>query len=210
MRNRISIHEQETANNQGDSFLNAIRVSQLKPGVKDALFKIFADEGREHFFNYVDWLGFAKDPNLVVLSSMHHYYYDEEEMKRARTVVNMKELNQIKRTASFIHSIFHIMQPKGYFIGCFVDNKKKNGFTLKDKTLDYHSEKNSQAVENGIISRYPFLNRIFGYMDSKTNKYLSRRDVTSLLSDRGFKVLDMTELNGLTYFCAQKLLPVVN
>ena len=47
-------------------------------------------------------------------------------------------------------------------------------------------------------------------MDSKTNKYLSRRDVTSLLSDRGFKVLDMTELNGLTYFCAQKLLPVVN
>jgi len=210
MRNRIIIQEYKIAGNQSNSSLNAIRASQLKPGIKDALLKIFADESRESFFNYIDWLGFAKDPNLVILSSMHHYYYDEEEMKKARTLVNMKELNKIKHSTSFIHSIFHIMQPKSYFIGCFVDNKKHTEFAFKEKSIDNHSERDSQALENGIISRYPFLNMIFRYMDSKTNKYLSGKEVTSLLSDHGFKVLDMTELDGITYFCAQKLPSVVN
>jgi hypothetical protein len=44
-------------------------------------------------------------------------------------------------------------------------------------------------------------------IDSRTDKYLSGKNVTSSLEDLGFKVLDMTELNGLTYFCAQKVLP---
>jgi hypothetical protein len=46
---------------------------------------------------------------------------------------------------------------------------------------------------------------LYSLMDSKTNKYMSGRIVTLLLEDHGFKVLDMTELNGLTYFCAQKV-----
>lgn len=210
MRNRIIIQEYKVADNQSNNSLNAIRVSQLKPGIKDLLFKVFAEEGRENFFNYIDWLGFARDPNLVVLSSMHHYYYDEEEMKRAKTLVSMRELNKIKHTNSYIHSIFNIMQPKSYFIGCFVDNKKLTGFVFKDKSSENQSERDSQALENGIISRYPLLNMIFRYLDSKTNKYLSGKEVTSLLSDHGFKVLDMTELDGITYFCAQKLPSVVN
>jgi hypothetical protein len=41
-------------------------------------------------------------------------------------------------------------------------------------------------------------------MDSKTDRYLTRRNVLILLEKQGFIVLDMTELNGLTYFHAQK------
>ena len=205
MRNRITIYEQEIANNPGNSSVNALRVSPFEPVVKDTPYTIFAEEGREHFFNYVEWLGLDKDPNLVVLSSLHHYYYDAEEMKSVTTVVNLKELNYIKQTTSFLHSIFHIMPSRSYFVGCFVDNKKQNGFALRNTSSDYHSRRNSQAVENGILSSIPFLNMIFSFMDAKTNKYLSSRDVTLLLSDHGFKVLDITELNGITYFCAQKL-----
>ena len=124
MRNRITIYEQERANNPGNSSLNALRVSKSEPVVVDTPYAIFAEEGREHFFNYVEWLGLDKDPNLVVLSSRHHYYYDEEEMKSVTTVVNLKELNFIKETTNFIHSIFHIMPSKSYFVGCFIDNKK--------------------------------------------------------------------------------------
>jgi hypothetical protein len=44
-------------------------------------------------------------------------------------------------------------------------------------------------------------------LDSRTDKYLKGVNITLLLEDLGFKVLDMTELNGLTYFCAQKCSP---
>jgi len=45
---------------------------------------------------------------------------------------------------------------------------------------------------------------LYSMIDSKTNKYMSERSVSLLLEDNGFKVFDMTELNGLTYFLAQK------
>lgn len=210
MRNRISIHEHNVADNQSDSFLNVIHDAPFRVSRKDASYRIFADEGREHFFNYVDWLGLAKDQKMVVLSSRHHYYYDAEEMKSVRTVVNLKDLNNIRQAKKFIHSIFHIMNPKSYFVGCFVDNKKQSGNGLKDKPSDYHPEKESVAVQNNVSSRSSFLNMLLSFMDSKTNNSLSRRDVTLLLGDCGFKVLDMTELDGITYFCAQKLLPAAN
>jgi len=44
-------------------------------------------------------------------------------------------------------------------------------------------------------------------MDSRTNMYMTARTVTLLLEDAGLKVLDMNELNGLTYFCSQNIKP---
>jgi hypothetical protein len=42
-------------------------------------------------------------------------------------------------------------------------------------------------------------------MDLKTNTYMSEASVTSLLKDYGFKVVDMTETNGLTFFHSRKV-----
>jgi hypothetical protein len=51
-------------------------------------------------------------------------------------------------------------------------------------------------------------------LDSRTNTYLSKRSVTFLLEDFGFKVMDMTLIDGFTYFHARKVrieyMPVVN
>ena len=51
---------------------------------------ILINEGGESFYKYVDWLGLANDPDLVVLSSLHHYYYDADEMNKVKTVINLK------------------------------------------------------------------------------------------------------------------------
>jgi hypothetical protein len=149
--------------------------------------------------------GLTKDPNLLVLSSLHHYYYDAEEMINVKTVVNLKELNQIKQIKDFLYSFFHILPPDCIFIGCFIDNKKQGSFILSDNTYDYHCKRNSEAIENGIASHSPFLNRIYSMIDLKTNKYMSERSVSILLEDHGFRVLDMTEINDVTYFSAQKV-----
>lgn len=160
-------------------------------------------EGNSNFSHYIEWLGLSRDPKLVVLSSIHHYYYDAEEMKNIKTVVNLKELNYIKDINTFLHSMFLILPPKCYLLGCFVDNKKQSIFSFRGRKYSFENDKQSEEVQNGIASRVPILNTIFTFLDLKTNKSLSRNNVTLLLGNNGFKIIDMTELNELTYFCSQ-------
>jgi hypothetical protein len=160
-------------------------------------------EGNTGFNHYIEWLGLSHDPKLVVLSSIHHYYYDAEEMKNIKTVVNLKELNYIKDISSFLHSMFLILPPRCYLLGCFVDSRKQNIFSFRERKPDGDNDRQSEEFKNGIISSVPILNTIFTFLDAKTNKYLSRKNVTLLLENNGFKVIDMTELNGFTYFCSQ-------
>ena len=204
MRNKVDIKGPDVINKQRDK----TGISQNTPTMDltetRPVFELLTAEGGESFFNYIDWLGLAKDPDLIVLSSMHHYYYDADDLKDVRTVVNLMPLNQIKQIKGFFHSIYHLLPHKCYFVGCFVDHKKNFGFILKINPLD----KNSESVNQGILSRIPLLNKIYRMMDARTDKYLSGKNITLSLEDLGFKVLDMTELNGLTYFCAQKCHPV--
>jgi hypothetical protein len=205
MRNSITIDKLDAINNQRINTLVNLGGSSIDLGRSNPVLRTLMNEEGENFANYIDQLGLAKDPNLVVLSSLHHYYYDAEEMTNVRTVVNLKELNQIKQLKDFLHSIFHILPPGCNLIGCFVNNKKQSGFTLNTSPSDSYYKRNSDAIENGIASSSPFLNMIFNMIDSKTNKYMSERSVSMHLREHGFKVLDMTEYDGLTYFCAQSL-----
>ena len=58
--------------------------------------KVSGNEDCKNFGEYLEKLGLSGDSNLLILSSMHHYYYDAEEMINVKTVINLKELNQIK------------------------------------------------------------------------------------------------------------------
>ncbi len=204
MRNSIAIDKLENINNQRINALVNLGGSSVDLVKNNPGFEILTSENCETFAYYIELLGLSRDPNLVVLSSLHHYYYDAEEMVNVKTVINLKELNQVKQIKDFLHSIFHILPMNCNLIGCFVDNKKQNGFVLSNGPSDFHYKRNSDAIENGIASSSPFLSMIYSMIDSKTNKYMSERSVSLLLEDHGFKVLDMTELNGLTYFLAQK------
>ncbi|MCU0474395.1 MAG: hypothetical protein MUC93_13705 [Bacteroidales bacterium] len=191
------INKQRIKTDAGQN-IPAIDLAETRPALE-----LLTTEGGESFFNYIDWLGLARDPNLLVLSSMHHYYYDVDDLKDIRTVVNLMPLNQIKQIKGFFHSIYHLIPHKCYFVGCFADHKKHFGYIFKRNPQD----ENSESVDDGILSRIPLLSIIYRKLDARTDKYLSGKNVTSSLEELGFKVLDMTELNGLTYFCAQKVLP---
>jgi hypothetical protein len=205
MRNSITIDKLDGINNQRINNLVNLGGSSMDMEKSNPVLRTLKNEEGENFANYIDQLGLAIDPNLVVLSSLHHYYYDAEEMTNVKTVVNLKELNQIKQLKDFLHSIYHILPSGCSLIGCFINNKKQSGFILNTNPTDTYYKRNSDAIENGIASSSPFLNMIFNVIDSKTNKYMSDRSVSMLLREHGFKVLDMTEYDGLTYFCAQSL-----
>ncbi|HEX7493010.1 MAG TPA: hypothetical protein VF346_02230 [Bacteroidales bacterium] len=204
MRNNIAIDKLENIDNQRINSLVNLGTGSVDSVKNSSGLEILTAENCENFASYIEHLGIDKDPDIVVLPSLHHYYYDAEEMSNVKTMINLKELNQIKQIKDFLHSIFHILPPNCNFIGCFVDNKKQNGFVLSNGPSDFHYKRNSDAIENGIASSSPFLSMIYSMIDSKTNKYMSERSVTLLLEENGFNVLNMTEINGLTYFLAQK------
>lgn len=138
-------------------------------------------EGGENFFNYLECHGLANEDNMLVLSSRHHYYYDPNELQSITTLINVKKLNLIRHLDSFLQSIVHVLKPESNFIGCFSDWK-----TQKDSGF-------SSRMFKGLIN----------FLDAKTDVDFDRHEVSKLLESHGLKVIDMTEINGMTYFRAQ-------
>ena len=205
MSRRIETYNRNASDNQRNNNFGVSELSSTEAIINSPVRRTLIAEGCESFNSYIEDLGLSKDQNPVVLSSLHHYYYDTEEMKKVNMVINLKELNHVKQLSNFLHSIFHNLRRNCYFIGCFIDNSKSSGYELRAYSSTSTINRQFDYIENGIISRNPFLNMLYSIMDQRTNKYMSDRHVSILLNDHGFKVLDMTEINGLTYFCAQRL-----
>ena len=45
--------------------------------------------------------------------------------------------------------------------------------------------------------------KIINFLDSRVETEIDKRELSRLLESHGFKVIDMTEINGLTYFITQ-------
>jgi hypothetical protein len=198
--------------NETNIMVNPSPITNLNPAVSPIKLKVANEavdslitEGGEDFYNYVNRIGLAKDPSMIVLSSLHSYYYGTEEINKANTIVNLKELNQIKQIKSILQLYLQFLPQNCNFVGCFVNNKKVERFELRNGSNLIGNKSISDSIELGIVSRFPLLNRIYSIMDSKTNTYMSEMSVTLLLKDFGFKVMDMTEFNGLTFFHSQKV-----
>lgn len=142
-------------------------------------------EGGENFFHYINWLGLGKDPNLMVLSSIHHYYYDFNDLKGVKTLINLKPLNQIKHPDNFLNSVFRVLPSKANLLGCFKDNKIHGGIAVP------------------FYQSFRFLNGLINILDSRTNKFMSRKDVIKILESHDFRIIDLTEIGNVTYFCAE-------
>ncbi len=161
------------------------RVSYRRNNYSPAIGSMIA-EGNETFFQYIKNLGLARESNLLVLSSNHHYYYDDSELSSIRTLINLKKLNFIKHLDNFLQTLCRILPQDAHFIGCFSDNKVQR--------------------ENGI-SHYQasrLLNRFVNFLDSRTDRNLDKDDVSKLFESHGFEVVDMTDINGETYFSTKK------
>jgi hypothetical protein len=140
-------------------------------------------EGGENFFYYLEEHGLTNDDNILVLSSRHHFYYDPNELQSVTTLINVKKLNLIKHLDNFLQSIVYVLSPESNFIGCFSDWKSQKGI--------------------GITSR--MYKGFINFLDAKIDVDFDQKDVFKLLESHGFKVMDMTEINGLTYFRAQNV-----
>jgi hypothetical protein len=175
--------------NIGDKFaranLDENKLSYERSGTNPVLESILS-EGGDDFFRYLTWIGLAKEPNLMVLSSMHHYYYDHNDLIGIRTLINLKKLNQVKHLESFLHTLFRILPSKAYFVGCF---------------------KSSSQHQTGVSLSQPvkFFNGLLNAFDTVSERNLSKKSLVKILEENNFKVIDISDINGISYFWAQNV-----
>jgi hypothetical protein len=197
--------------------VDAERIKGL--GTNNSILNIFSPEQKKSpaaerlstgkfriFWDYLEWLGLAEDSNLIILSPSHHYFYDDEDLKEVTTILNLKQLNHIKELRDFLKTINQMLRPDSYFVGSFVDRKHQYSFFSNSIHPDKSMQGEVDPVENGIASRIPILNLIYDFMDSRVNnRNLTKKSVSQLLENSGFGILDMSEINGITCFCARKI-----
>lgn len=140
-------------------------------------------EGGETLLGYLKWLGLAYEPDMLVLSSRHHFFYDQNDLSGVKVLVNLKKLNRIKHLDNFLHILYKVLPPGANFIGSFSDSKnhKRNGSNLFYKPSFLYK-------------------RFIDFLDHKTDRIMTRNNVEELLDSHGFRVVDITEIDGTTYF----------
>jgi len=139
------------------------------------------EKGDVNFYRYIKKLGIPDDPDLVILSSNNHYYYGENDLQNVKTIINLKRLNMIKRLDKFLCSLINILPPDTNFLGCFSDGT---------------GDRNE--LRGGKFSRIVL--RFNNFLDSKTDRDMDMKKVTDLLVSHGFKIFDMSKIDGVTYF----------
>ena len=143
-------------------------------------------EAGTDFVQYLQFLQIEKEQNMMALSSKHYYYYDFDDLKSVTTVVNLKKLNSIKCLDSFLQTIVRILPQEAIFIGYFKnDTGNRSVFSFYQTT----------RLFNGMIN----------YLDSRTDIRLTKNDVSKLMEERKLRVVDITDINGMTYFCSRNI-----
>jgi len=168
------------------------------------LFEELTEEVREDLITYLNRMGLAGEAQILVIPSTRHYFYDADDLKGIKTVINLKQLNYVREIREFLRKIAEMLPNNSSFVGCFIDNKSQTGFSDKYSNLPRQLSEKAEAYENGIESRIPFINRMYSFIDARTNRYLTKRTVSHLLEECSLQLVSMTELNGLTYFCTRK------
>jgi hypothetical protein len=136
------------------------------------------------FLQYLTWLQMENEPDLMALPSMHHYYYEINDLKNIKILVNLKPLNNIKQLESFLQTLGSLLPHESSFIGYF-----KN------------TDQNKSVFSLPLFSN--FFQGFINYVDLKTDNTLTKREVSQLLEEHNLNVIDITDINGMTYFCAQ-------
>lgn len=140
-------------------------------------------EGGKNIFIYLKSFNLLDKPDLLILSPTSHYYYEENDFKNVRTIVNLIKLNTISNLDTFFTTLNRVLPANVNFVGCFSGTRPFMG--------------------NGFFSGLSA--RVTNLLDLRTDRILDRKDVSKLLGKYGFRVIDMTEMNGLIYFYSQRV-----
>lgn len=137
------------------------------------------------FFRYMKGAGLAGGHGLIVLSSHEGANWGRRDLRRATTLISLRRLDLIKHLEMFLSSLVSLLPPDTSFVGCFAHKSAERG--------------DHKGLLTAIYPRFAH-NSETGYPQ------LSCDRVSAILERSGLVVIDMKQLNGLTYFHSRKKL----
>jgi hypothetical protein len=182
MEKESYVREQRYLNNENlyQTLLNIEKNNQKNE--EEVTYGLSAMHGKD-FFWYLKNFKLAKDPDLLILPPNNHYYFDENELSHVKTLINLKNLNRIKNLDSFLSTLGRLLPNNGNFLGFFSYNK-----------LNLTADNLFSGLQNRFIN----------FLDLKTDHNLDEQEFSDKLRKYGFRTIDMTEMNGLTFFYCRK------
>ncbi len=170
--------------------------------------QIFDDLPEQACLDFIDFLErqrIISESNMLILPAFHHYFYDTDDLKGVTTLVNLKQLNHLREMREFLRTVCSLLPENGNFVGCFIDNMAQSGFGDNYSNIPSQLQDKIDNYENGIESKIPFINRMYNIIDSRTNRYLTRRSVVATLEEAGLQIVEIKVINGITYFSSRKI-----
>jgi hypothetical protein len=165
--------------------MHSVSQNSITRTLSGSIYNGMVTEEGQDYLDYLTRVGLLTESNMLVLSMRHHHYFDNNDLSNLRVLVILKKLNYIKHLDGFLHILYRVLPSEGYFIGCFTESKSPKGIGFSN----YSTSTNS--------------NKFVNFLDSNANLLLDKNDVLRILESHGFKIVDMTEINGQVYFKSQ-------
>ena len=170
---------------------------------------VFADiieESGKEVFDYLERLGVTSKQKILFLSCTRHYLYDSEDLKGVGSIVNFRLTNSIGHVRHYLHTMHRILLEDGYYAGCFLDYKnQRQGMLTGYHSLLGHAFLFLYRFMNRVVPRIPLINKVQHVLNSGEIKCITSNELKELLKKNGFQVIDMVEIEKVTYFVARKI-----
>jgi len=173
---------------------------------RENLYITLLNDGCEDFYNYITWLDIDENFIATVLPVISCYCYIPEELEETDIIINLKPINLIKDLKAFFVKMRTLIPEYSYLTGYFENNDTDN-LKLKDAMTvkSIYDRRNGKKYSRHIRYMRSWVHKIVTrFFNKGISNMLTKKSATSLLEDTGFTVMNITGLNGKTYFCAQK------
>jgi hypothetical protein len=187
--------------------LKSLLKSPVKSSLqKNSVFSEIKEEAGQEVYSYLEKFKLTESENILFLPMVRHYLYNSEELKKVDCIVNFKLLNSVPHIRYFLVTMNRLLPLEGQFVGCFLDYNKQKQRIMKTKhSFLGYAFLMSYVFVNRIIPRIPVMKQMQHVLNSGKVKCLAKDEAKSLLDKHGFKIVNMTEIDGLTYFIVRKV-----
>ncbi len=184
MENISTLERTDIYKDQLKSNIEEKSFSEDRYNINPALKNLYSEGGKD-YFHYLHYLNFTEELNLLVLSSIRHYCYTLNDLKGIKILIILEKLNLLQHPDSFLHSISQILPSKAFLVGVF---------------------KNNQNGSNAFIYQFAKIyTSVMNSMDNNPLRCISKKSFLKLMDGHGFRIVDTTVINGMTYFCSQNI-----
>jgi hypothetical protein len=163
------------------------------------------EEGGTEVVKYLEKYSLLQASNFILLSSKRHYFYDTEELKKIKTVINLNLLNRTDQVKYCLQTLNYVLPQNGILAGCFINYRSQENMKLKKNMITFQHINKFLIIYNkliiNLISAYKWAKYI---LNQGKVKYLTTNEACKILKKNGFRIIDVTEINGLSYFISSK------